>query len=225
MERGIIIAGDVLQGTDRVIREPWAWWKEPSGDIYPRPKGASIDKIIGHWTGGHPRTGPSAGRRLWSMMDKRRKDTNGDGRLTNEDELMDVSVHFGVAWDGGIWQFTDLENAAIGAGRRLNLRGIHVECMWPGFYNQAKRLKMPAAEAARGFARGSAVKCYPPSEAMLDGWRWLVRELTSSAHPLLAIPMRRGGEFEPGILEHCDSTVGKKLDAGGLLVGALGLHR
>lgn len=221
-ERGIIIGGDVLPGTEFVCRSEDAWWREPSTDIYPRPAGKLITKIVGHWTGGHARTGEQAGKQLFDSMSARRKDSNGDGKITREDELMDVSVHFGIAWDGGIFQLTDLANAAIGAGRKLNLESIHVENMWPGLHSQAKRLGLPPLPAVRGFARGAAVKCYPPSDAMLASWRWLVRALTTASHPLLAIPMARGGDSTAGILEHCDSKVGRKLDAAGLLTGALG---
>lgn len=223
IERGIVIAGQVLPGTERCIRDPRAWWREPSTDIYPRPRGQVIDSVCGHWTAGPARTGPDAGLKLWQAMDGRRKDSNGDGMLTAEDELMDVSVHLGASWDGGIWQFADLSSATIGAGRKINLRAVHVECMWPGTQSLARRLKMPAAPPILGTARGRRVRVYPPSEAMLGAWRWIVQVLTSADHSLLAIPMRRGGDRTSGILEHCDVKVGRKVDAGGVLVGAVGL--
>lgn len=225
VERGIVVAGEVLPGTERVIRDPRAWWREPSDDIYPRPQGLVIDRIVGHWSAGHPRTGPEAGRRLYEAMLARRKDSNGDGKITDEDELMDVSAHFGIGWDGMIFQLVDLKDAAIHVGRRLNRASVGVECMWPGTVTQARRLGMEPARAIKGAARGRSVQVYPPSDELLDGWRWLVQALTSTAHPLLAVPRRRGGDNAPGILEHCDSRVGKKVDAGGVLLGALGLAR
>jgi hypothetical protein len=33
---GILVGGTVLPGTERVLRDPRAWWREPSTDIYPR---------------------------------------------------------------------------------------------------------------------------------------------------------------------------------------------
>lgn len=161
---------------------------------------------------------------MFDRMLARRVESDGDGKLTSADRLMDVSAHFCVAWDGGIHQFADLASATIHATRKINLRSIGIETTWCGFHNQGIRLGYPPAEAVRGFARGGAVKCYPPSSELLEGWRWLVQALTSADHPLLAIPMRRGSEATPGILEHADIRGSRKLDCSGLLVGALGLR-
>jgi hypothetical protein len=218
---GIIIGGEVLPGTERVMRDEGAWWAEPSSDIYPR-QGHRIDRVTGHWTGGHAFTGPEAGRKLVENMKRRRRETDGDGRLTSADALMDVSVHFGIAWDGGIFQLADLSSCTIHASRRINLRSCGVECMWPGTVTMAERLGMPAATPVVGYARGGAVKCYPPSPELLEAWRWLVDALCTAQHPLLTIPRQRGGEHRAGVLEHCDVKVGDKVDAGGLLIGALG---
>lgn len=223
VEHGILIGDVVLPGTERVLRDSSAWWEEPSTDIYPRPRGTKINRIVGHWTGGNPHEGPSAGRKLVGAMKARRKDSNGDGRITPEDELMDVSVHFGVSWDGLIFQVANLTDATIHTSRRLNLRSVGVECMWPGTVTQAQKLGMEPRPPVIGAARGGRVRCYPPSDELLEAWRWLARALTTASHPLLAIPFARGAEDKPGILEHCDSKVGDKVDAAGLLVGALGL--
>lgn len=223
IERGIIIGDHILPGTERVIRDSDAWWAEPSDDVYPR-KGYRVDRIVGHWSAGHARTGPNAGRLLYQAMLARRKDSNGDGKLTSADDLMDVSCHFGIGWDGMIWQLADLSSACIHVARKINLRSVGVECMWPGTMRQAARLGMPAAHAVMGQARGQRIECYPPSDELLEAWRWLVHTLTHAQHPLLAIPYQRGGMEKPGILEHCDITGPKrtKVDAAGILVGALG---
>lgn len=214
IEHGIVVGGVVLPGTERVLRRPDAWWSEPSTDLYPR-RGYTIDRICAHWSGGHHRTGPDAGLKLYRAMAGRKRDDGTD---------MDVSCHFGIAWDGGIHQLADLASATIHVTRKVNLRSIGVEHMWSGLHTQAAKLGIPPAEPVRGYARGGAVKCYPPSSEMLEAWRWLVRELTSADHPLLVIPMRRGSETAPGILEHMDISGSRKLDGAGLLVGALGLR-
>lgn len=214
VERGILVGGEVLPNTERVIRDSEAWWAEPSDDVYPR-KGYRVDRIVGHWTAGHARTGPTAGRKLYQAMASRKRD---DG------EPMDVSVHFGISWDGMIWQLADLSSACIHVKRRVNLGSIGVENMWPGTMRQAAKLGMPAAHAVIGTARGQRIECYPPSDEMIEAWRWVVHTLTHAQHPLLAIPYQRGGMERAGVLEHCDITGPKqtKVDAAGLLVGALG---
>jgi hypothetical protein len=194
------------------MRDEGAWWSEPSSDIYPR-QGHRIDRIVGHWSGGPARTGPDAGRKLVAAMKARER---------KDGTPMDVSAHFGIAWDGGIFQFADLSSCTIHVSRRINLRSCGVECMWPGTVTMAERLGMPAAAPVAGYARGGTVKCYPPSPELLEGWRWLVDALCTAQHPLLTIPRQRGGERRAGVLEHCDVEVGDKVDAGGLLVGALG---
>lgn len=223
IERGIIIGDHVLPGTERVIRDPDAMWREPSDDIYPR-KGYRVDRIVGHWTAGHARTGPNAGRLLYEAMLARRKDSNGDGKLTPADELMDVSAHFGVSWDGLIWQLADLSSATIHVARKINLRSVGVECMWPGTMRQATKLGMPPAHAVIGHARGQRIECYPPSDELLEAWGWLVGALVRAKHPLLSIPMQRGGMDRAGILEHMDVTGSTKIDAAGLLLAHVGLR-
>jgi hypothetical protein len=226
IEHGIIVGGAVLPGTERVLRDSDAWWEEPSDDVYPR-RGYRIDRIVGHWSAGNAHTGPNAGRKLYRAMLARRKDSNGDGKLTPDDEFMDVSCHFGIGWDGLIWQLADLQSATIHVARRINLRSVGVECMWPGTMRQAAKLGMPAAHAVMGQARGQRIECYPPSDELIEAWRWLAEALASAQHPLLDIDRQRGSMTRPGVMEHCDIEGPKqtKVDAAGLLIGALGWPR
>lgn len=217
-ERGIIIGSDVLPGTERVIREPAAWWA--AGDLGTRPrKGHTAQLLCGHWTAGRPHTGPQTGRRVVSAMRARKRD---DG------SPLDVGIHFVIGWDGLIWQTCDLSQATTHVGHRPTiLASIGAECCWPGTVTQAEKLGMPAAPPVRGVARGAAVKAYPPSDELLEAWRWLAGVLTSTRHPLLAIPRSRGAAApqRPGIIEHADVPKSSKIDAAGILVGALGLAR
>lgn len=217
IEHGIVVGGTVLPGTERVIRDPDAWWAEPSDDIYPR-KGYRIDRIVGHWTAGNAHTGPNAGRKLYRAMVARKRE---DG------EPMDVSVHFGISWDGLVFQLANLDNATIHVARKVNLRSVGVECMWPGTMRQAAKVGMPAAHAVIGQARGQRIEVYPPSDELIASWRWLAETLASAQHPMLTIPRKRGSMDRPGVLEHCDIEGPKqtKVDAAGLLIGALGWPR
>jgi hypothetical protein len=207
--RGIVVHGVPLPGTERVIRSTEAWWSEPSTDIYPR-RGHRIDRICGHWSGGHPHTGPEAGGKLFTSMLKRRKESG---------ELMDVSCHFGIAADGGIWQFCDLSSATIHVIKRINLRSVGVEVMSPGLHSWAKKLgyDMPPV---MGFARGQAVKAVAFTPEAIAAWRWLVATLCLAQHPMLSIPMQHGSLDKPGILEHheCGGPKSTKMDAAGLLL-------
>lgn len=217
-ERGITIGSDVLPGTERVIRDPAAWWA--AGELGTRArKGHRASLLVGHWTAGHAHTGPRAGETVVRRMRARKRE---DG------SQLDVGVHFVISWDGLIWQTADLALATTHVGHRPTiLASVGVECCWPGTMTQAERLGMPYATPVRGVARGAAVKAYPPSDELLEAWRWLAGALISARHPLLAIERQRGAvvPMRPGVIEHCDVPGTSKVDAAGLLVGALGLAR
>ncbi len=216
IERGIIINGDVLPGTERVIRDPAAWWQ--AGDLGTHKRGGHrIDRLVGHWTAGNPRTGPTAGPKVVAAMRARKRP---DGTA------MDVGIHFVIAWDGLIWQAADLGWATTHVGHRaINRRSVGVECCWPGTVRQAERLGVEVEHAVTGTARGQRIQCLAPSAEILDTWRWLWDALTRAQHPALAIPRQRGSMERAGAMEHCDVAGGTKADAAGLLVGALGLAR
>lgn len=215
IERGILVNGAVLPGTERVIRDPAAWWT--AGERGTRPRGGRrADRLVGHWTGGHPRSGPTAGPRVVAAMRARKRP---DG------SPLDVGVHFVIGWDGLIWQTADLGAATVHVGHRaVNRRSVGVECCWPGTVTQAERLGVDVEHVAPGQARGQRIRCMAPSPEMLDAWRWLYDALTRAQHPALAIPRQRGSMERPGAMEHAD-VPGTKVDAAGLLVGALGLAR
>lgn len=215
VERGIVIAGQVLPGTERVIRDPAAWWDHGETGTRPR-KGHRASLLCGHWTAGNARTGPTAGGKVVRAM-KARKRSDGS--------QLDVGIHFVISWDGIIWQCADLSVATTHVGHRPTiLASVGVECCWPGTVTQAVKLGMPDASPMRGSARGAAVKCYPPSDELIAAWRWLAEALASTDHPLLAVPRRRGSAApqKPGVIEHMDVPASTKIDAAGLLVGALG---
>lgn len=206
-----MVHGDVLPDTERVIRDPVAWWQP--GERGTRPRGGHrADRLVGHWTGGHPRTGPTAGPRVVAAMRARKRP---DG------SPLDVGIHFVLGWDGLVWQTADLGTATVHAGcRAINRRSVGVECCWPGTVTQAERLGVDVEHAVVGHARGQRVRCMAPSPELLDAWRWLYDALTRAQHPVLAIPRQRGGMERPGAMEHAD-VPGTKVDAAGLLVDAL----
>lgn len=217
IEHGILIGDRIIINTERVLRDSSAWWAHGERGTRPRA-GYRISLLCGHWTAGHPRTGPAAGPKVVRAMKARERE---DG------SPMDVGIHFVIGWDGLIWQTADLVEATTHVGhRQANRQSIGVECCWPGTMTQATKLGMTDARAVRGVARGAAVKACAPSDELLAAWRWLADALTLAAHPLLAIPRQRGVVGERGgVIEHCDVPGGTKVDAAGLLVGALGWGR
>lgn len=215
IEHGILIGDTILEATGRVVRDPDAWWAHGERGTRPR-SGHRIDRLVGHWTAGSPHTGPSSGPKVVRRMRARTRD---DGRP------MDVGIHFVISWDGLIWQTADLAEGTTHVGHRgVNARSIGVECCWPGTMRQAERLGMTDAVPVTGTAHGQRIACCAPSDELVEAWRWLARVLTSTRHPLLALPMQRGSMTRPGVMEHCDVVGTTKADAAGLLVGALGLR-
>lgn len=213
--RGIVIGDAVLEGTEQVIRDPAAWWAHGERGTRPR-SGHRVTHLVGHWTAGRPHTGPNAGPKVVRAM-KSRKRPDGSP--------MDVGIHFVVSWDGLIWQTADLAAGTVHVGnRKVNASSVGVECCWPGTLKQAEKLGMDDAQPARGIARLVPFVACKPSDEMLEAWRWLVQALTSARHPLLDVPRARGSIERKGVMEHCDVPGTKKVDAGGLLVGALGLR-
>lgn len=222
IERGIVIGGVVQPRTEFVRRDSRAWWAPAdSNDV--RPRGGNVVTLgLGHWTGGHHRTGEGAGPAIVRAIEAR---TRADG------SDMAVSCGFVISWDGLVWQTADMLDATIHVGdRRTYLRSVGIECAWAGTVENARRLGIAVGATVSGMARGQAIQCVAPSAELVAGWRALCNALTAIQHPAVAIPRRvvpyvadpkRGPDR--GICEHRDvpSTL-RKVDAAGLLVGALG---
>lgn len=222
VERGIVCRGQVIPGTERVIRDSAAWWTRGRET---RPRRWPIDLLVGHWTAGRPRAGPSSGLAVWRAMEGR----TGDGGRD-----LSVSVHLIVGWDGLIWQTLDLAEAAVHVGHRPTIaRSIGVETCWPGTASQAARLGADGIAEARRVG-GQRVRCMRPSDELLEAWRWLGETLAgpaARAHgieiPRRAAPADRrltAAELAAhrGACEHLHIPGTTKVDAGGYLVEALG---
>lgn len=214
---GIVLDGQVLHGTEWVLRDSDAWWSwdEPRDrpDLRSR-HGKPATLLVGHWTGGHPRTGPTAGPRVVRAM---------RGRLRDDGSLMDVSIHFVIGWDGLVWQCADLAVATVHVGRAINERSIGVETCWPGTATQAERLGVQGVVETRR-VRGRPVECLRPSDELVASWARLARCLTVAglAPGRLEIPRVTAREGMPiaGAGEHyCAPTT--KVDAAGYLLDAL----
>jgi len=224
LEHGIVHRGVVLSGSERVIRDPLATWTKGRET---RDRAAVTDVITGHWTAGHHRIGPGAGLRLFRAMEARKsKDGSRD---------LSVSIHFGVAWDGGIWQYLDLSIAAVHVGlRHVIARSIGIEPMWAGTSRQARKLGIAHTPESRTW-RAQRIDVCPPSDAMREAVVWLceylasdvVREATNGAidiphrvAPKRSLTMPEMRRFR-GLCEHASLPGTDKIDAAGEHIDAL----
>ena len=223
IERGIVVRGRVIRGSERVLRDSSAWW---TAGRETRPRRWPIDLLVGHWTAGNPRTGPTAGPAVWRAMEAR---TGVGGRD------LSVSVHFVISWDGLIWQTLDLEHAAVHVGHRPTIaRSIGVETCWPGTVAQARRLGLDVWLSETRRVGSHRVQCVRPGDALVESWRWLGEVLAGEAArehgieiPRIAAPVdRRLTSTElashRGACEHVHIPGSTKIDAAGYLVESLG---
>ena len=216
--RGIVQGGEVIAGTEWVLRDPAAWWDRGS-DVRSRA-GHRPRLIVGHWGGGHHREGPSAGRKMVAAMNARRR---ADG------EDLSVSCGFIISWDGLIWQTADLDTATIHVGSRVVYRrSIGVEIAWCGYEAQARRLGIGGVEVVTRTVGGQRLRVVRPSAAILEAWTWLCETLATVCDIPRRIPRSSTAILSSaelarreGAIEHLTLGSPKKRDAAGLLLDEL----
>jgi len=219
VSHGIVLDGQVLPGTEWVLRDSEAWWALPQDSADLRKRTEPISLLVGHWTAGNTRTGPTAGPKVVRAMKARERD---DG------SPMSVSIHFVIGWDGLTWQTADLAHAALHAGgRTTNGRSIGVETCWPGTAQQADRLGVDGVEEVR-LVRGKRVRCLRPSDELVASWTRLARFLSAPETERLtegriAIARVTASTTPPvsGACEHLHVPGTTKVDAGNYLMDAL----
>jgi hypothetical protein len=220
-ERGLLVAGSVVPGTEWVRRDSRAMWR--AGDRGTRPRAAAADVLVGHWTAGNPRTGEDAGRRVYDAMRARRRP---DG------SPLDVGIHLVIGWDGLVHQTADLALATVHVGSGpVNARSIGVECCWPGTLRQARALGAPATPQ-RVVIGSQRVDVALPSPELVAAWVRLAgllaslgglggisipRQVPRTTARMTAAQQRRW----KGAQEHTHVPGSTKIDAAGLLTGAL----
>lgn len=214
---GILLDGAPLPGSGWVVRDPRAWWERGERGTCERTAGSCV--LVGHWTGGRCHEGPDAARRVVRAMKARRRP---DG------SLMSVGVHFVISWDGIVTQTADLGIGTIHVSRDWNRRGIGVEVCWPGTERQARALGYHGGGVLPRRVAGHGVRVYEPSDAAIAAWVRLAETLAAALPDLpreLAPADRRMTRPEArrfrGAAEHFSAPHTEKVDAGGLLLGAL----
>lgn len=239
ISRGLLVGGELVEGTERVQRDPACWY--PPGDhcTRPRPAGTVTDLLVLHWTAGRP---GSDGREVYRSM-RARKSERRPG------QPLDVAVQLVAGWDGAIWQLADLTTPCVHVGDRgVIVRSIGVECRWPGTRRQAKRLGVyapgwPGGEEdarARGLEAPWAtvrvgsqrVEVMLPSPELLAAVRWIGETVASlRGRHGIAVPRRVPADATrfsrprqrswAGGQEHAHVPSSTKIDAAGLLVAEL----
>jgi hypothetical protein len=231
VERGIVVGGVVVPGTEHVLRHRAGWWAWPKdrADLRQRAKGRDATLLVGHWTGGPIRIAEATAVEGVRIMKLRERD---DGSLA------DVSCHFIVGWDGMIWQVADLSLDCVHAGNAANRGSIGVETAWPGYADNAAAIARALRKNGRPvhpayleapeqrLALGRKVSCLPPSPELLAGWVRLAETLAALPAELgIVIPrqiaVRGSKRTSRGACEHQHCAPFKKGDAAGYLVEAL----
>lgn len=228
VERGIVIANSVIDGTDWCLRDPAAWW---SGGRGTRMRAAKIDLLVGHWTAGEAgaKSYSDDGPHIYRVMRNRLK----DGRPLN------VGIHFVIgACDredeyAPVWQTMDPGfHAAVHVGEgRINARSIGVEVVsagLPGPANVRDRVKINVPL----LGRIRPVLAFFPGQ--VRSWVRLAEALASlNGRADITIDRRvpsfgASRRFVPdellrysGAMEHLHVPTTTKIDAGGLLIDAL----
>lgn len=143
IERGLIVGGQVVPGTERIIRDPSAWWdwktRGDRHDIVRRDD--EVNLLVGHWTAGTASTkdteddGPVVVRRMKARKSQKREGQSlkcSVGFVIAADADTDKDSEFGIA---SIWQTMDIggSHAGIHVGRgEINRRSVGVEIVSVG---------------------------------------------------------------------------------------------
>ena len=199
MEEGIVIAGEVLSGTDWCRREEDAWWDHKSNEKNPkwahkgamaldryqlRPRRGTLDILTGHWTAGEAGTKSyeDDGARVTRVMKRRASRKKLDRRLK-------VSVQFIIGACGPdhefapVWQTMDLGLgwAATHVGRgEVNCRSIGVEVVSAGLDGQANVRDREETEVILFDRRREVLKFYP---GQLRTWVRLANAISGECLP------------------------------------------
>ncbi len=228
IERGLIISGLQVPETDWCIRDPNAWWRP--GERGTRRRADTIDLLVGHHTGGeaglrhYDDDGPFVVRGMKSR-------TRPDGTL------MEVAIHFviGACDEGadfaGVWQCADPGlTACCHLSRAVNPRSIGVEVVSAGMPGPLDTRDRPVLSVPLLGRMRNVLAFYP---GQLSAWQRLAQTLAGVSRAGIAIPPRvpSFGAWRrftlaeqkrwSGCMEHTLSPSTTKLDAGGMLIGAL----
>lgn len=228
--RGLVIDGDVIPGTDWVLRDPRAWFTP--GARGTRPRAAFIDVLVGHATGGEAGVGSiqDDGPFVFDVL---------RSRVTASGRPLQCGIHFVIGAcaredaEALVWQTADPGMTAtthVGLGS-VNRRSIGVETVSALFPGPLDRRQRPQVSVPL-LGRIQRVLSFFPGQ--LRAWRRLAETLADlNGRGGISIPRqiprelgarrltRDGIAAFRGAVEHLHMPGTKKLDAGGLLVAEL----
>ena len=249
-ERGLLVGGFVLPGTQSVIRHPDAWFAPGSRGT--RRRSAVVDLMTWHWNGGEagftdpdgagPLTpidddGPWVFRTLRGRVGKTGAPLNAGYHLIVGGCLVDdiAAPVFQLA-DPGL---TGVVSVGVG---EVNARGIAIAVVSPGYAkNIDSRRPRPAVLRT---VRGDRVACAGLLPGQWNSLLWLANRLTEPSDDVLrnagihiprAVPTTTGGRLlsevrhftmpeirrYAGALEHLLVPKTTKQDAGGMILNVL----
>lgn len=238
IERGIVVGGRVIPGTDWCLRDSDAWWGAGERGVTRRDRRASI--LLGHWTAGNDHDGPVTASRVVRAMKARRRP---DGAP------LAVAIHFVIAAGTPdtdhalVWQTCDLALAATHVGSRgVNAGSIGVEVVSPGTVAQAARLGGSRRPVVEREIAGDRVHALALWRSQLCTWIRLADTVAAldgdetGIAVARCVPLDRDGalladRFSParqrswsGAQEHLHVPGTRKADAATLLIGSLHEH-
>jgi hypothetical protein len=230
IERGLVIAGEIVPGTDWILRDRAHFF--PAGQRGTRERAEVIAASVGHWTGGEAgaKRFDDDGPFVVNVMRNRRRP---DGSLLNVGITFVIAACDENTLYADVWQTLDpgvCSAVHIGKGW-LNARTIGTEVVSAGMPGRADarrrpRMKVPLVGRVR-----EVLKFYP---GQLRSWvrlNELLHGLNGRAG--ISIPRRvpafgasrRFSMAEArrwaGAMEHLHAPGTTKMDAGGMLVDAL----
>jgi hypothetical protein len=232
MPRGLLVAGDIFPGSERIIRDPEAWWHE--GERGTRPRARTRDLVGGHWTGGECGTGDPDGTEgpLDQYDDDGPRCVRGMKARKREDgSPMEVGIDFIIGacdpkaeW-ANCWQTADIgAYATVHMGRgEINARCPAAEIVnagMPGKFDLRHRPRITRRVHGRLVEQ---LEYYP---GQLRTWVWLC-ELLASLNGRAGISIARrvpaaiGAKMSldqlrkhSGEIEHLHCPPHKKVDGG-----------
>lgn len=235
---GIVVANELVAGTDWCLRDPLAWWSRGLGT---RQRAKVVDLHLGHWTAGEAGTFDPDGPEPLTVYDDdgprvvrgmRARINKATGRPLN------AGVHFVIgacdpaALYAPVWQTADfglIATVSVGRGD-VNARAIATEVVSAGLPGRGDVRARPRSRVELLGATREVLAFYP---GQIRSWVRLSETLASIRSAGIAIPRRvppfgASRRFEvremaayAGGLEHLHVPGTTKIDAGGLLTDAL----
>ena len=229
---GLVIAGEVVSGTDWIRRSARGWWSP--GERGTKTRAEKVDLFVGHWTGGEAggvRMAHDHGPEVVRRMKLRRSKETG--------ELMRGGIQFGVGgpgedWEADVdtWQTADPGLTACGhVSRMWDPRAIGAEVVSAGLPGELDTRHRPQRKQPF-LGRIAPVCTFSPGQ--LRAFVRLAETLAAlDGRAGISIPRRvpytmamrrltkREARAATGGVEHLLSPSTKKLDAAGMLIDAL----